>query len=59
MEALILLVLFFWLSPMIMILVGAIQLRKNPAKAKKIIIVAGIWLLIGFGFCGGMFLGIR
>ncbi len=39
-----------------MILVGAVQLRKNPEKAKKRIIIAGIWLLIGFGFCGGMFL---
>lgn len=42
---------------MIMILVSAVQLRKNPEKAKKRIILAGIWLLIRFGFCGVMFLG--
>ncbi|MGB1243234.1 MAG: hypothetical protein ACPG49_11975 [Chitinophagales bacterium] len=57
MELLIVLLLLFWLTPMIMIFIGAIQMRKNPPKAKKIIIAAGIWLLIGFGGCGLLLIG--
>ncbi|MGB0932287.1 MAG: hypothetical protein ACPGVB_16015 [Chitinophagales bacterium] len=56
MEPLIILLLLFWLTPMGMIFIGAIQMRKNPPKAKKLIIGAGIWWLVGFGCCGLLFL---
>lgn len=41
------LILLFWLPPMVMVFIGAIQLKKNPPKAKKLIIAAGAWWIIG------------
>lgn len=57
MEAIFILFMFlllpaFWLTPMGMIIWGATNMKKDPPKAKKTIIIAGIWLLVGLGFCG-------
>ncbi|MFK7908698.1 MAG: hypothetical protein AB8B69_26455 [Chitinophagales bacterium] len=44
--------LLFFFAPILIILEGVAQLKKNPETAKQLIIIAEIWLLVGFGLCG-------
>lgn len=46
------LTLLFWITPVILFLNGLEQLKTKPGKAKIMMIVSGIWLLIGLGCCG-------
>lgn len=45
-------VVLYWLIPIILIIVGLVRIRSRPENAKKLLIVAGILLLVGAGFCG-------
>jgi len=49
---LIFLVVLYWLIPIILIIVGLVRIRSRPENAKKLLIVAGILLLVGAGVCG-------
>ena len=49
---LIFLVVLYWLIPVILIIVGLVRIRSRPENAKKLLIVAGILLLVGAGVCG-------
>jgi amino acid transporter len=51
---LILAVVLYWLIPIILIIVGLVRIRSRPENAKKLLIVAGILLLVGAGFCGAL-----
>lgn len=51
---LLLLVALAWIIPIVMLIVGIARLKKRPKNAKMLIILAGIWLTIGLGFCGSM-----
>jgi hypothetical protein len=51
---LIFLVVLYWLIPVILIIVGLVRIRSRPENAKKLLIVAGILLLVGAGFCGAL-----
>ena len=50
--ALILLTIMYWLTPIILIIVGLAQLNSNPKSAKTNLIIAAVMLTVGFGFCG-------
>ena len=52
---LIFLTFLFWMIPIIMLIVGIIRLKKRPKNAKDLIIIAGVWLVIGGGACGSVF----
>ncbi len=39
--------------PIILIIIGLKRIKKEPAKAKAVLILAGLYLLIGIGVCGG------
>lgn len=41
-----------WIIPIVMLIVGLIRLKTRPKNAKTLLIISGIWLLIGIGFCG-------
>ena len=53
---LVLLILFFlfWATPFVMLIVGLTRLKSRPKNAKTLIIISGIWLVIGAGACGSM-----
>ena len=40
-----------WIIPIVMLIVGLVRLKTRPKHAKTLIIVSGIWLLAGAGFC--------
>jgi hypothetical protein len=47
-------VVLYWLIPVILIIVGLVRIRSRPENAKKLLIVAGILLLVGAGVCGAL-----
>jgi len=50
-----LLLALFWITPVVMLIVGLTRLKSRPKNAKNLIIIAGIWLVVGLGSCGSMF----
>jgi hypothetical protein len=55
---LIIIYLIFHLPAIIMLLLGMTILRTRPGRAKKLLIAAGIYFLIGGGICGVLLFGI-
>lgn len=51
-EILILLVFIYWLTPLILIIIGLAMLKSKPKSAKVLFIIAGTMLVVGLGFCG-------
>lgn len=51
---LILAVALYWLSILIILIMGLVRLKSKPKSAKKMLILAGIMFLVGAGFCGMM-----
>lgn len=49
---LIILTIGYWLTPLILIVLGLIKLKSKPNRAKNQIIIGVIMLIIGLGFCG-------
>lgn len=49
---LILLVFIYWLTPLILIIIGATTFKSKPKSAKVLFIIAGTMLVVGLGFCG-------
>ena len=43
------------LPAIIMLIIGIIRWKKKPESAKKLLIIAGIYFLVGAGICGSMF----
>lgn len=55
MEGILLLVFLticYWLTPLVLIIVGLTRLKSKPENAKKLLIIAAIMLVVGIGFCG-------
>lgn len=44
----------FWIIPLVMLIKGLLRLKTRPENAKMLMIISGIWLLIGIGFCGSL-----
>lgn len=44
--------LMFHLPAIIMLIIGLRRLRTKPENAKKLLIAAGIYFLVGGGICG-------
>ncbi|MEZ4888847.1 MAG: hypothetical protein R3E32_29240 [Chitinophagales bacterium] len=53
-DFLIVLFAIFWLIPIVMLIVGLTRLKSRPQNAKILLIVSGIWLVVGLGCCGGL-----
>lgn len=53
-ELLLLLIALAWIIPIVILIVGLTRLKTRPKNAKILLIISGIWLLIGIGFCGTM-----
>ena len=51
---LIFLVLLYWLIPIILLIVGLVRIKSRPENAKKLLITAGVLLLVGAGVCGAL-----
>ena len=49
----IIMVLFGVIVPLILFLIGLIQIGKNKKKGQLILIIATIYSIISFGVCGG------
>lgn len=49
---LILLVVGYWLTPIILVILGLTKIKSKPEMAKKILIISAIMLVVGIGFCG-------
>lgn len=47
-----LILISYWLTPIILIIIGFTRLKSNPQSAKSLFIYAGIILTIGIGVCG-------
>ncbi len=50
------LLFLFWATPIIMLIIGLTRLKSRPKNAKNLIIIAGVWLVVGVGACGSMLL---
>ncbi|MFK7773348.1 MAG: hypothetical protein AB8F94_14465 [Saprospiraceae bacterium] len=48
------LLVIFWSIPVIILIVGLTRLKSRPKNAKTLIIIAGVWLVVGGGACGAM-----
>lgn len=44
-----------WIIPIVLLIMGLKRLKTRPENAKILIAISGIWLLVGAGFCGGVF----
>lgn len=42
------------LPAIILIIIGISKLKTNPTNAKTMLIIAGIYIIIGTGICGSM-----
>lgn len=51
---LVVLAFLFWAIPIVMLIIGLIRLRSKPNRGKRLMIIAGIWLLAGLGFCASL-----
>lgn len=50
-----LILISYWLTPIILIIIGFTRLKSNPQSAKSLFIYAGIMLTIGIGVSGYLF----
>lgn len=48
--------LFLHIPAIILLVTGLKRLKTNPENAKNLLILAGIYFLIGGGICGMMFI---
>ena len=54
-EGLLILILLIMFGPALILLIIGLVLRKNNKKAAKVLyILAGVYLLISLGICGGL-----
>lgn len=51
---LIIIVIGYWLTPLILIILGLSRLKSKPENAKILLIISALMLLVGVGFCGGL-----
>lgn len=49
---LVFLTIVFWSTPIVLFLAGIFKLKKDPERAKMLLIISGIWLTVGLSFCG-------
>ncbi|MFK7773347.1 MAG: hypothetical protein AB8F94_14460 [Saprospiraceae bacterium] len=54
-EILVFIIAMLWLIPIVMLIIGIAQLKTKPRRSKILMIIAGIWLIIGLGVCGSMY----
>jgi hypothetical protein len=47
-------VLLYWLIPITLLIVGLMRIKSRPNNAKKLLIAAGILLIVGAGICGAL-----
>jgi len=52
-QAIITLIFFGIIVPLILFIIGLVQLRVNKKRAKTILIIATVYSVISFGVCGG------
>ncbi|MBS1915464.1 MAG: hypothetical protein JST87_04255 [Bacteroidetes bacterium] len=48
------LILLYWLIPIILLIMGLARLRSRPENAKKLLIAAAIFFIVGGGICGAL-----
>ena len=53
-PVIIIIYLFCHTPAIIMLIIGLNRLKKRPENAKKLLIAAGIYFLIGGGICGAL-----
>lgn len=41
----------YWVTPVVLLILGLTRLRKRPENAKILLIAAGIMLIVGVGVC--------
>lgn len=49
---LIIIVFSYWLTPLILIILGLTRLKSKPENAKNLLIISVVMLAVGAGFCG-------
>lgn len=48
----------YWITPIILIIVGIVRLKKKPENAKKLFIIASVMFLVGGGVCSFLLTGL-
>lgn len=51
---LIIIVFGYWLTPLVLIILGLTRLKSKPENAKTLLIISAVMLVVGAGFCGVM-----
>lgn len=49
---LIIIVFGYWLTPLILIILGLTRLKSRPENAKTLLVISAVMLIVGAGFCG-------
>lgn len=52
-QAIMLMIFIGIIIPIILFIIGLVQLRKSKKRGKIILIIAAVYSLISFGVCGG------
>ena len=47
----------YWVTPLVLLVIGLTRLRSRPENAKKLLIGAAVMLVVGIGFCGMLLMG--
>jgi hypothetical protein len=45
-------VMVYWVTTIVLLLVGLVRLRSRPDNAKKLLTLSGVLFIIGGGICG-------
>lgn len=52
---LVLLTIAYWVTPIVLIIVGLANLKSKPDRAKNLLIAGTVMLVVGIGFCGSLY----
>lgn len=51
---LIILLIAYWATPFVLIIIAFIKLKSRPEKAKQLFIISAVMLTVGVGVCGAL-----
>lgn len=44
----------YWITPIVLLIIGLSRLKSKPENAKTLLIISAVMLVVGIGVCGAM-----